>query len=514
MRVSHACAVALVMATAVAAASEGWRAYLDAGNEALTRGDLSGALSQYHGACDAAPKEYSAFHRRATVYLALGRTRLAVKDLDRVLTLKPDFIDARKRRAGLLVKHGLFTAARRDFDVLEKEEGGDAAATRAKAQAQRGEMEQAIAHIEAARQAVDSAEQQQQQQQQGATGSADEEEALRTALAHYAVAVTTVSSDGALRLERARVFARVGQKGEAVGDAMRAAKLTPGNTDAYLLLAQLYYSMGERGDALEQIRECVKLDADHKECFKLYKKMKKFVKVYDKLVSAYDRGRYAEAIMHMDKARTIEPDEEVYQVDMLTKECVGLAELQRTAQAGEACGKLLEREPESKEGWKATAKLREAAGEFESAVEAWQHAAEIDEDDRSIKEGLKRAQKLLKNSLKRDYYKILGVPRTATKRQITKAYRELALKWHPDKFEGEKAKAEAEKKFMDLSAAKEVLTDEEKRKMFDNGEDPLDAEEERDRNQRGSPFGGGGFPFGAGGGFGGGGGQRFHFRYQ
>ena len=48
--------------------------------------------------------------------------------------------------------------------------------------------------------------------------------------------------------------------------------------------------------------------------------------------------------------------------------------------------------------------------------------------------------------------------RTASKSVINKAYRDLAKKWHPDKHEGEEKKI-AEKKFYDVAAAKEVLTD-------------------------------------------------------
>merc|ERR1712020_277659 len=101
-----------------------------------------------------------------------------------------------------------------------------------------------------------------------------------------------------------------------------------------------------------------------------------------------------------------------------------------------------------------------------------------DENFQRAKEGLERAQKRQKQAQKRDYYKILGVKRNARKKEINKVYRKLAQKWHSDNFQDEDEKKRAEKKFMDIVAAKEVLTDTDMRKKFDNGEDPLDAEEQ------------------------------------
>uniref|UniRef100_A0A3P8UDL5 DnaJ heat shock protein family (Hsp40) member B6b n=1 Tax=Cynoglossus semilaevis TaxID=244447 RepID=A0A3P8UDL5_CYNSE len=61
-----------------------------------------------------------------------------------------------------------------------------------------------------------------------------------------------------------------------------------------------------------------------------------------------------------------------------------------------------------------------------------------------------------------EYYQILGVPKGATQDDIKKAYRKLALKWHPDK--NPDNKEEAERKFKELSEAYEVLSDEDKRR--------------------------------------------------
>lgn len=65
---------------------------------------------------------------------------------------------------------------------------------------------------------------------------------------------------------------------------------------------------------------------------------------------------------------------------------------------------------------------------------------------------------------KRDYYEVLGVPRDASKEEIRRAYRKLALKYHPDR---NKDDPHAEEKFKEISEAYEVLSDDEKRRIYD-----------------------------------------------
>ncbi|KAG0043654.1 hypothetical protein BGZ83_011178 [Gryganskiella cystojenkinii] len=102
----------------------------------------------------------------------------------------------------------------------------------------------------------------------------------------------------------------------------------------------------------------------------------------------------------------------------------------------------------------------------------------------------------------KDYYKLLGVDKSASDDQLKKAYRKLALKYHPDK----NSDPEAHKKFQDISEAYEVLSDKDKRAIFDQyGEDGLKA------GGGGGPGGAGGFPGGGFSGFPGGGGTTFSF---
>lgn len=65
---------------------------------------------------------------------------------------------------------------------------------------------------------------------------------------------------------------------------------------------------------------------------------------------------------------------------------------------------------------------------------------------------------------KRDYYEVLGVPKNATEDEIKKAYRKVALKYHPDRNPGDKA---AEEKFKEAAEAYDVLHDPEKKKQYD-----------------------------------------------
>ena len=80
-------------------------------------------------------------------------------------------------------------------------------------------------------------------------------------------------------------------------------------------------------------------------------------------------------------------------------------------------------------------------GNHEECIADVEKAKEIDPNYADIDRLLKEAQKRLKQSQKRDYYKILGVARNADKKTVKKAYRKLAAQFHPDAvfrdFEGE-----------------------------------------------------------------------------
>src|SRR2546429_9482209 len=67
-------------------------------------------------------------------------------------------------------------------------------------------------------------------------------------------------------------------------------------------------------------------------------------------------------------------------------------------------------------------------------------------------------------AIKRDYYEVLGVGRSATSEELKRAYRKLALQYHPDRNNGD---PQAEARFKEINEAYEVLSDQSKRQRYD-----------------------------------------------
>ena len=96
--------------------------HLKLGMKLLVAGDYSDALTHFHAAIDANPDEYMSYYKRATVYMALSRSKQALADLDRVIQLKPDFLKAKHQRGELLLKMGMLNEAYEDLECIVKKE--------------------------------------------------------------------------------------------------------------------------------------------------------------------------------------------------------------------------------------------------------------------------------------------------------------------------------------------------------------------------------------------------------
>uniref|UniRef100_A0A665V8W3 DnaJ homolog subfamily C member 3-like n=1 Tax=Echeneis naucrates TaxID=173247 RepID=A0A665V8W3_ECHNA len=418
--------------------------HLEMGRKLLAAGQLAEALSHYHSAVEGDSKNYLTYYKRAAVFLAMGKSKSALPDLTRAIQLKPDFMAARLQRGNILLKQGNTQEAKEDFNVVVS-----------------------LCFLNPS-----------------ARGYAR--------LRHDDKGGTFLISpwDPDSRELRADCYIRMGDPQKAIQDLTPTTKLRNDNRAAFLKLSLLHYKLGEHHESLNHIRECLKLDQDDKECFSHYKQVKKLSKQLDSAEGLIQEERYQEAIDKYESVMKTEPDVEFYTNLAKERICFCLVKIKRANEAIDVCSEAHQRTPRNANVLRDRAEAYILNQDYEKAVEDYQEAREFDSDSNDIKEGLDRAQKLLKISRKRDYYKILGVSRSANKQEIIKAYRKLAQQWHPDNFQSEAEKKEAEKKFIDIASAKEVLTDPEMRQKFDAGEDPLDPE-----NQQGGGGGQQGWPF-------------------
>ena len=105
---------------------------------------------------------------------------------------------------------------------------------------------------------------------------------------------------------------------------------------------------------------------------------------------------------------------------------------------------------------------------YNEAIRDYSEASEHDSTGFNVQYKLKDAQTKAKKAKRKDYYKILGVSKDAQDPAIQKAFKKLALKYHPDKnSKSDEEAAMAKHKFQEINEAKEVLLNREKRDKYD-----------------------------------------------
>lgn len=470
----------------------------------LVSNQIEQAIDLYSQAIKIEPS-YTTYYRRGTAFLGQGNSLKALNDFEKVVSLNPKYTEAKLKRNTLLLSLGkverLHTLILADLSI-------DSASKYDKETVDefyrlKGLAEEMMQHTQLSKKFVEA-------------GSYIE------ALEYLDYVIENCPFDHDSRVLRGTCYNKLGRISDAISDISRSINLKNDNTEGFLLLSELYYQNGNAELSLINIRHCLQLDQDHKKCkahYKIVKKLNKQLKKAEQLIndsnfeSALDALKlcldqtqgvaafvqYLNQKMCLCHANSKSGDEDAL------KTC-DVAITYNSADYNTKCNK---------------AEILLDMSKFDEAIQLYQEVLENDQNNHRAREGKDKAEKLKKQASKRDYYKILGVKRTATNKEIVKAYRKKAKEWHPDKYAGDDPEY-AEKMFIDLAHAKEVLTDEEMRRQFDQGIDPLDSQA---KSQAPNPFqgfhgfnGGGGFHggFHQGGGHrqhrgGGGRGQHFHW---
>lgn len=150
-------------------------------------------------------------------------------------------------------------------------------------------------------------------------------------------------------------------------------------------------------------------------------------------------------------------------------------ELGRYREGIDDCTKALDIDANFFKAYARRARCHQQLGDYFAAVRDYKKALELDSSDRELARELRAAEHSLSKEAERekDYYYQLGITRSATDREIKSKYRELSLRWHPDKCIGmtDSERDRAEHKFKIISEAHATLIDSAKRREYDLKQD-------------------------------------------
>ena len=232
------------------------------------------------------------------------------------------------------------------------------------------------------------------------------------------------------------------------------------------------YGSGQVEAALKHFAEALRLDPDHSASRKMRQRIKELEKIKESGKEAFQSGKYREAAEFYTQALAVDPDNTEVAVTLYTNRATARFKFEDYAGAIADCDAALSSQPRHLKALLRRAACRMEQEEWKKAIEDYERANEIEPDDSSIKQQLRQAKIEQKKAGRKCLYKMLGTTRKATDHEIKKAYKKMALQYHPDRHSGasDEEKAEMEIKFKEIGEAFEVLSDPQKKQRWDNGE--------------------------------------------
>lgn len=431
-----------------------------AADMAAAKGDFKTAMKYYKKLIAAAPTQL-AYYKRANANVRRKEFRKAINDLGKAIELDPKFWKGYTTRAKNLVLVGRCEEAEADIKLVL-----DAKPKNKQAAKLQPNVEQCLQHLRT----VTSLEASRQY-------NAAKEELTKV------LEIAYESND--LIMRRAQIYMEMHDYQSVLVDTREVLQRDKNNMDAMAVRAQAFYLEGEHDVALTHYKEGLRLDPEHRVMKSKYNQLRKMIKMKAEADALGEEKRWKEAAEKLIEIVAVDPSNKNYIVGMRIAACktyVAHADTLMDELRIEAAKLAIAQcdiaiDLDARYGEKNTGAYV-SRGNAKIAAEMWQEAindmteaTQIDPNSHEAREALNKAQVEKKKAERKDYYKILGVPKSADDRTIKKAFRKLAVIHHPDKHTGEEAKAKAEVEFKNVVEAHDVLSDQEARGKYDRGED-------------------------------------------
>lgn len=241
--------------------------------------------------------------------------------------------------------------------------------------------------------------------------------------------------------------------GKAQDIAMSLLRANSQDPDALYIRARAFYGTGETDQTLKHLRMCLSLDPDSKPAIKLLRSVQKLVRTKDEGNAAFKAKDYQRAIELYSASLELDANNRDISSKILQNRAQAYIAMKEVDAAIKDCTEALRLDPSYVKAMKIRAKAYAAAEKWEDAVRDYKKVAEHNPTEPGIREDIRRAELEQKKSQRKDYYKILNVSKDASEHDIKKAYRKMAIKYHPDKNQGQ------DEMFKEIGEAYETLID-------------------------------------------------------
>lgn len=244
--------------------------------------------------------------------------------------------------------------------------------------------------------------------------------------------------------------------GKAQDIAMSMLRENNQDPDALFIRARAFLGTGDTDQALKHLRMCLSLDPDSKPAIRLLRNVQKLVRTKEEGNAAFKARDYQRAIELYSAALGLDPNNKDINSKVLQNRAQAYIAIKDYEHAIGDCTEALRLDPSYVKAMKIRAKAYAGAEKWEDAIRDYKKVAESNPSEPGIQEDIRRAELEQKKAQRKDYYKILGVPKDASEQDIKKAYRKLAIKYHPDKNRDGEA---GDEKFKEIGEAYETLID-------------------------------------------------------